>query len=412
MLLLVCGICVADESVFQVKVSETAANNSYRLKKNLKVKAEKAAITKYLQKLNSQTPEKLINDILQEHSLFIDEVEVLSEEWESLGKNTGQLVGEYKITLYADKINSWLKEKGFSHSAGIRLVIMEEPPSLGQMKLDKAFGNGIDGQKFFLQNYTVFQRRLRDAIIKKVDKFGFDVKLLADDELYEKFKNKDQNLVGVYFDVNHNTFVIDRDLLDTVKANDPDTLVLYYRIDALIYDRETGKIRTTIGFTLKNLSSNVTKVFGTPQTFEMSVRSKTPETIIDDMAFCVQSAMNLLMNGEDAGAQLNQIAIAIRNSKKIAQQPLKLIVNASAFESKIRKKAMYILKKELIAKKIATSQNIKSSETTLTAVIDNPNIKEADTLYIECVSPILEKIGIELSDDKVHYSGKSLVIQP
>ena len=130
------------------------------------------------------------------------------------------------------------------------------------------------------------------------------------------------------------------------------------------------------------------------------------------MAFCVQSAMNLLMNGEDAGTQLNRVAMAIRNSKKVDQGPLKLIVNASAFDAKIRKRALYTLKKELVAKKITPASQIKSSNTTLTAVIDNPDIKETDALYVEHVSPILEKIGIELADDKVHYSGKSLIIQP
>ena len=39
--------------------------------------------------------------------------------------------------------------------------------------------------------------------------------------------------------------------------------------------------------------------------------------------------------------------------------PLKLIVNASAFDKKVRKKAMYMLKKELIAQKITSASKIK-----------------------------------------------------
>ena len=46
-----------------------------------------------------------------------------------------------------------------------------------------------------MQNYTTFQRRLRDAIVKKVGTFGFDVKLLEDNDQYEKFKTKDGSLV-------------------------------------------------------------------------------------------------------------------------------------------------------------------------------------------------------------------------
>ena len=48
----------------------------------------------------------------------------------------------------------------------------------------------------------------------------------------------------------------------------------------------------------------------------------------------------------------------------------------------------------------------------MTAVIDNPAIKEADALYMEHVAPILEKIGIELGDDKVNYAGNTVTIKP
>jgi len=92
--------------------------------------------------------------------------------------------------------------------------------------------------------------------------------------------------------------------------------------------------------------------------------------------------------------------------------PLKLIVNAAAFDAKIRKRALYILKKELIAQGITSSSKIKSSNTTLTAIIDNPAVKEADVLYMEHIAPILGKIGIELSDDKVNYSGNTVTIKP
>lgn len=403
---------MASEEVFQVKVAETAANRSYSLAKKVKEKAQKAALTKYMQKLSSDIPDKMKQELLNEYSLFIVFCDKLSEEWSNLGGNSGQLAGEYKITVDAGKVNSWLKEKGFSHSASIQLVIMEEPPTLGQMKIDKAFGNGVDGNRFFMQNYTTFQRRLRDAIIKKMDGFGFDIKLLEDDDLYKKYKDKDSNLVGVYFDVNNNNFAVSRDLLEAVKENNPDTLVLYYRIDALIYNKETEKVRSTIGFTLKNLSSGVTKVFGTPQTYEIKVSSTAPETVIDDLSFCVQSAMNLLINGEDAAAQLNKIAITLRNQAKQPAGPLKLIVNAVAFDKKIRKKAMYMLKKELIAKKLSSADKIRSTNTTLTATITTPGIQETDVLYMEHISPILEGIGVELDDDKVNYSGTTLTIKP
>ena len=47
----------------------------------------------------------------------------------------------FQKTTMTGKINQWLQEKGFSHQAGIELVVMEEPPSLGQMKMAEAFGS-------------------------------------------------------------------------------------------------------------------------------------------------------------------------------------------------------------------------------------------------------------------------------
>lgn len=417
MLMMLCALfCIAlfaDDAgnVFQVKVSATAEKNTFSLKKELENKGKKAAIKKYILRLNAQTPEKLIEEACNEFANFVEEVEKISEKWEALDKKHGQLVGEYQVTLKLESVNQWLETKGFKQQAGIELIVMEEPPTLGQMKMDKAFGNGIDGQKFFMQNYTTFQRRLRDAIVKKVGTFGFDVKLLEDNDQYAKFKSKDGTLVGVYFDVNSNNFAVDRDLLKTVKENNPDTLVLYYRIDALIFEAETRNIRVTVAFNMKDLNTGVTKSVGA-QSFEFKSKSKNKDGVIDDFAYCAEAAMNSLMNAEGAAAKLNKIAMSIKNAKAMPKGPLKLIVNASAFDAKIRKRAMYTLKKELIAKKITTAAKIKTTNTTLVATIDNPNIKEGDALYMEHVSPILEKIGIELADDKVNYSGNTVTIKP
>ena len=162
---------------------------------------------------------------------------------------------------------------------------------------------------------------------------------------------------------------------------------------------------------MKDLNSGVTKSIGA-QSFEFKSSSAGKDCVMDDIAYCAEAAMNSLMNAEGAAAKLNSIAMSIKNAQNMPKGPLKLIVNAAAFDAKIRKRALYTLKKELIAQKITTSSNIKSSNTTLTAIIDNPAIKEADALYMEHISPILEKIGIELADDKVNYAGNTVTIKP
>lgn len=407
---------VATLSIFaeevQVTVSVEATRNSIRLKKDLEKQAKKAAIKKYILKLNSQTPSKLIEEACNEYGQFASDVEAEDDPtWERTGNRSGQLKGDFKVEIDAAKLNSWLKEKGFSQQGGIELIIMEEPPSLGQIKVNEAFGPSLNGNNFFLQNYTVFQRNLRDAILKKVGTYGFDVKLLADNDLYEKFKSKDGTLVGVYFDVNNNNFTVDRDLLKTVKENNPDTLVLYYRVDYLIYNPTTKEISVTVAFNFKDLNTNVTKSIGS-QTYQLITNGTQKDQIMRDFSQCAIFAMNSLMNAEGMAQKLNSIAMSIKNAANMPKGPIKLIVNASTFDKKIRKKAMYMLKKEMVSKKITSASKIKSSNTTLTATIDNPNIKAADELYHEHISPILEKMGIELDDDKVNLAGNTVTIRP
>lgn len=396
----------------QVSVSVEAQRNSLKLKKDLEKQAKKAAIKKYILKLNAETPKKLIEEACNEYGQFVSDVESEDDPtWEKTGRRSGQLKGDFKVDIEAEKLHTWLKEKGFSQQGGLELIIMEEPPSLGQIKVNEAFGSGLNGKNFFLQNYTTFQRNIRDAILKKVGTYGFDVKLLADNDLYEKFKTKDGNLVGVYFDVNTNNFAIDRDLLKTVKENNPDTLVLYYRVDYLIFNPSTREISVTLAFNFKDLNTNVTKSIGS-QSYSLITNGTQKDEIMRDFSQCTIFAMNTLMNAEGMAAKLNSIAMSIKNAAKMPKGPIKLIVNAAAFDKKVRKKAMYMLKKEMIAKKLTSASKIKSSNTTLTATIENKDIKAGDELYMEHISPILEKLGIELDDEKVNYSGNTVTIKP
>ena len=410
-LLFLCLITFSFAEDIQVKVSIKAESNSLEAEEELETETKKAAIKKHIKKLDSQVPSTLIEKAVKEYSNFIDDIDNLSQKWNSLGNNVGQLTGEYSVSVKADKINKWLKKNGYSSQGKIELTIMEEPPSLGQMKLDKVFGVDVNGTKFFIQNYTRFQRNLRDAIVKKVGNYGFDVKFLANNDLYEKFKSKDDTLLGVFFDVNSNNFVVDRDLLKEVKANNPDTLVLYYRVDTLIFNAENRKIRASIALNIKNLKNNVTYSIGS-QTFQYITRSTQKDEIIDDISYCATAAMNSLINSEDGVKNLNDIIMSIKNSAKMSKGPIRLIVNTSTFDKKIQKRVLWNLKKEMIAKKITSSSNIEISGTTLTATIDNKNITASDDLYWEYIEPIFQKLGVELNDDKFRSDGNTLTIRP
>ena len=86
-----------------------------------------------------------------------------------------------------------------------------------------------------------------------------------------------------------------------------------------------------------------------------------------------------------------------------------MIINASVFDSKVRRRVMYALRKELPAKKVASK--IKTTNTTLVATVDNPAIKDPDMLYMEYILPILKGMKVELTDDKVFISGRTITIR-
>lgn len=395
----------------QVKVAVVAAKNTFTVKKELKAKAKKESVKKYILKLNSETPETIIEKACAEYDLFVLDLEPISEDWEQIDNSSGQLLGEYVAELDLEKINQWLSVNGFKHQSKIELIIMEEPPSLAQIKMNSLLGTGVNESQFFIQNYTTYQRRLRDSIIKKVDTFGFDVKLLEDNDMYKSYKSKDSTLLGVYFDPETNDFTINRELLDAVKANNPDTLVLYFRIDSLIFEPSTQRIRTTVAFNLKDLNANVTKSIGAGS-YQIVSRGTTQSMVIDDLALCAENAMNSLMNSEDLGGKLNDFAMSLKNAANVPTGPLTLVVNAAAFESKIRKRAMFMIKKELLAKGLTTDDKVKSSNITLSAEIVNPEVTAADELYFNYIDPILTELGIELDDEKVFYNKNSLTIKP
>lgn len=315
------------------------------------------------------------------------------------------------------------------------LVILEEPPSLGVMKLltepaaapepqdacvpqtlrtspwnlssrRTMFGMG----KVFLQNYTSFQRRIRDCLIKKLDEFGFDVKLLSDNEIYEEYKTKDSELVGVCFDSETRSFVLHRDLLKAIQANNPDTLVLYYRLETLDFDEQARQIRTTVALSVKNLASNVTKSFGT-DTYVMDSMSQSAAMLVDEVGFAVEKSLMRLMYAEDVGHRLVRLVQEFQHEAMRDAGPIHVTFNGMIFEAKNRKKVLYHLKKSLVAAGITTADRIWTMNHVLQFTA-KPEFSNAEELYFEKLLPILVEMGLELRDDQVFYGTSSITIKP
>ncbi len=392
----------------EVKTALDGKKNTAALQEKLRLKARQEAVKKFLKQLDSDIPEKMANDAASEADLFVDEdsLDVKNEHWTDLGGGTGQLEGAYIAELEVPKLISWLKENGWDSNRSYEITILEEPPSLGQMKMHRAFGNDLDGANSFIQNYTTFQRRIRDAINKKVAPV-LDIKLLADNDMYDEYKTKDGTCVGAYFDVDQNEFVINRDLLNAVRDNAPQTLALIYRIDALSLETETGKIIVTVALNVKNLESGKTVSFGS-QSYSLATAAKNLGGAFEDMARCAETAIDKLLNGESADERL--IGLVKEICKREQPKNLKIVINANAFDAKIRKRAMYTLKKQLLEKKIAVENSIKSSNTSLTCQVV-PEHKDPQDLYFEHLEPIFTEIGVELTDDMVNFDAGTVTIR-
>lgn len=410
-LFLMVSFClVAADSSFEVKVAIEAPRYTRTVAEDLVNKAKAEALKKYLRRLDANMGQDLIRKACTEIDTFVEDIEQENVKWTDVTQFAGQLEGSYIVELNLEAINQWLKVNGFKTQGKIELVIMEEPPSLASMKLSAEAGTESGGTKAFLQNYTSFQRRVRDCIIKKVDEFGFDVKLLADNELYKEYKNKDGELVGVFFDVETNNFAINRELLEAVRSNNPDTLVLYYRLETVEFDRSTNQIRVTVALNIKNLDTNVTKSFGS-QTYAIISQATTTSMLVDDLGFAAEKAILILMNSEGAGSRLNRLTMEIKNTANAPSGPIRVIINGNVFDKKIRKRVMYQLKKQLIATGITSGDKIKSNNTTITFEA-RPEFKDMEGLFFEKISPIFEQLGAEVEDDKIFYSKGIITIQP
>ena len=300
-----------DEEV-TVKVSVAGANNS-ALKKQCETLGKKAAIKKYLYKTGNKTiTEKVVDEAMSSYAKFIEDIEADEQEYEG-----GELTCSYTVTIKQEEISKWLEGEGIDLNAAadgssLEIFVMEEPPDAGQMMLGEEVGN------FFFNRYNMFQRRIRDALVKKVGEFGFSVILLEDNESYEDMKKTDPVLVGVSYNVNGDTkgFTRTPDFLRTVQENNPDAIALYYRIDTLAYDADTGKIRTTVALNFKNLAANKTENVGS-RDFQYITQNKKPDMIMADFGECVERALFALLNGSEMRLTVSTMSRLIRRSSSM-----------------------------------------------------------------------------------------------
>ncbi len=405
----------ADDAEVTVKVSVAGSVNSAKLRNECAVAGQKAAVKKYLDKMgNSQITEKVVADAMASYAKFIGEIEVDEQEFED-----GELTTSYTVTIKQTDIAEWLGTQGVSSQTAsdagkIKIVVMEEPPDAGQMVL------GEDMGKFFFTRYAMFQRKVRDVLIKGVGQYNFDVVLLEDTEKYEPFKKHDPVLVGVNYSVDHKCFEVTKGEDDdgkmtraftrVVQEDNPDTIALYYRIDTLAFDPNTGRIRTSIALSFKNFANNVTTSIGT-RDFQMSTSNTQQDMIMADFGTCVERAMTSLLNGEGMGAKLQHIVTKMNNEAARPKGPMRLVVNCSKVDKKIKTRFRVNLKKALIAKSLTAETKIVKDSLSC-GIPRKEGVGDLDELWVAVQEILQELLGddTEVSDDWAAKDGDTLTV--
>lgn len=389
-----------------VKVS-IAGDVGTALENKCKIAGKKLAIKKYLEGMgNAMITEKVIDEAQSSYAKFVDDIDTDEEDYED-----GEMTCSFTVTIKQAELLNWLKKgKGIDINAAadgssLEIFIMEEPPDAGQMLLGDEVGN------FFFTRYNMFQKKIRDALNKKVTGFGISVVYLSDNENYEEMKKTDPVLVGVSYNVNGDTkgFTTTPGFLRTVQENNPDAIALYYRIDSLAFDADTGKIRVMLALSLKNLANNTTENVGSKD-FEVVTRNKKPDMVMADIGTCVERAINALMNGEGMGQKLIDL-ITTTIITPLPKGPMKLVINCSQVDKKIKIKVRNGLKKTLVS--AGLTDQTKVVKDSLSCVIKpNKEFGDLDDVWGKVSEILPEFLGedIEITDEWAKKNGNTLTV--
>ena len=403
--LAIIGAVFAGDEEVTVKVSVAGRNNS-ALRRECETAGKMEAIKKYLVEQNSSMPEKVINEAMSSYAKFVDEIEADESEYED-----GSLTCSYTVTVKPEEIAQWLEKKGVDLNAladgsSLEIFVMEEPPDAGQMKLGDKTSN------FFFDRYVEFQRTIRDTLIADAQKYGFKIILLEDNENYEEFKKKDPALVGVSYDANGDTrgFVQTPNFLRTVQENNPDAIVMYYRVPALTFNPETKKISVTTALSLKNLASNTTRALG-QTSFTVLASGTQDDEVMGDFGKCVKACMQELLDVKGVGKAIAKEIKSMRNAAARPKGPMKLVINCSKVDSKIKIKVRNGLKKALVANGL--TDKTKVVKDSLSCVVKpSKDFGDLDDVWGKVSEIIPEFLGdeIEITDDWAKKNGDTLTV--
>ena len=356
---------------------------------------------------NSKITEKIVDEAMSAYAKFIEDIDADESEYED-----GALTCSYTVTIKQTDLAEWLKNEGIDLNAAadgssLEIFVMEEPPDAGQLQLGDKMGS------FFFNKYGEFQKTIRDGLVAEANRWGFKIILLEDNENYEEFKKKDPNLVGVSYNVNGDTrgFMVTDGFLRAVQENNPDAIVMYYRIDSLTYNPQSKSVRSSLALNLKNLADNSTRALGNIKGYELKASGTQEDEIMTDFGKCVMAALDELMDQKGVGKKITAEIKSMRNAAARPKGPMKLVVNCSKVDSKIKIKVRNGLKKALVSAGL-TDQTKVVKDSLSCVVKPSKDFGDLDDVWGKVSEILPEFLGedIEITDEWAKKNGDTLTV--
>lgn len=419
-------MCFSAAQAAEVTVKATVAgNNNSRTAAECRIKAQKLAVEKFLKNLDGSMQEKLVAGAVSSYSKWIDKRAIL-ENGDAREYEDGELTCEYTISIDEEKLQQWLQGEGWSIATGgvdatkYEVVLAEEPPDSGLIKMLDAMGTGLDGKAFFMTRYTMIQRQVRDALVKEVNRIGIDVPSLEDNEAYEDIKKNDPCVLGVMFDPSigeNGGFRKILNFVNVIQENNPDAIVMFYRIDTMTYDKRQNNLHISVSLNLKNLGGPngiMTKSLGAQTYVSPSLKSLQPDVVMAEMARSVIRALQDLLSGEGMN---DKVVTTIKSLRAPAKGPMTVVFNASKIDKKTRDDFLLDLEDGMVKAGLCKEKDIKnygSSLMTCKITSPDPKMKDQRRLWRK-IKGILTDAGLDeemVTDDIKTVQGTTMTVVP
>ncbi|CAN2043763.1 putative Flagellar assembly protein T N-terminal domain-containing protein [Candidatus Magnetomoraceae bacterium gMMP-1] len=375
----------------QVNISYNAETSSrFKAKKNAEKQAKKEAIIKYLKRINNAADINKIKILANEYTQFVENI--IQEEF-SFEK--GIIEAVYIVEIDADRLKIEAEKLGIkSQGYLINFFVLEEPADRNAFDVIKAHLAKEDSDykrpRFvFLNNYKLFQVKIRDKIIQKANEQGLIVTELDGDSQFEIYKERDPKLLGVYYDHKKREFVAYDDLLNILRKNFPSSIVFYYRIDNIFCDR--GILTANISLSLKDLNTGEKKSAGSKR-YSITLRGTNKEALLDGFGIVAENAVSILMNN---------IKVKIDTLiSKSGNKPINVKIKMNS------KRSLYRIKKEII--KLGYVKNSTLQNGVLSFQLSAGS--DPDGFVFETLYNIFDDLQIIIAEKNISIKGKEIVI--